>query len=209
MTKPEDLCDALRAWRIAARLRQEAVANCLGVAQSQVSRWESGRDRPRAHNVEAIRRLIWGPEADPFTALRHFVVNSSQHLLLLDARHRIVAKARPFQASPNALDRFGWVLDPAQNRAFGPAHRRYQEVMAHPNGIVGMSIVLPFLHEGTRWVATLGQTIHSAAGLRLCLAELTFRPEDHDTEGVRFEEVRLGQDGATRNHLRLWRNAPA
>ena len=209
MSRPEDLCDALRAWRIAARLRQDAVARCLGVAQSQVSRWESGRDRPRPHNVEAIRRLIWGPEADPFTALRHFVANSTQNLLLLDAEHNVVAQARPFQTSPNLLDRFGWVLDPNRNPAFRPVHRRYREVMAHPNGVVGMSIMLPFLHEGAHWVAALGQTIHSAAGLRLCLAELTFSPEQERAAGVSFEEVRLGNDGATRNHLTLWRQPSA
>src|SRR4051794_38179404 len=111
-TMEAELCSALRAWRIRSRLRQDAIAKCLGVAQSQISRWESGRDLPRPHNVEAIRRLIWGPEADPLLALRHFVTHSTQHLLLLDASQDILARSLPYQASPNPLDRFGWVLDP-------------------------------------------------------------------------------------------------
>src|SRR5690606_33894507 len=78
-----DICRALRDWRIHARLGQAEIAECLGVTQSQVSRWESGRDLPRPHNVDAIRRLIWGADADPLQALTHFVEQSSQHLLLI------------------------------------------------------------------------------------------------------------------------------
>lgn len=182
---------------------------CLGVAQSQVSRWESGRDRPRAENIEAIRRLIWGPEADPFVALRHFVTNSAQNLLLLDARHAIIARARPLQDASGPLGHWGWVLDPALNPAFAAAHRRYCEVMAHPNGIVGMAITLPFSSKGDDWVATLNQTIHSAGGLHICLAELAFRRQASASDGVRFEETRLDLGGHARNSLTLWRSQTA
>lgn len=166
----EAICGELRAWRIRARLRQGAIAKCLGVAQSQVSRWESGQELPRPHNVEAIRRLVRGPEIDPLLALKHFVVHSSQHLLLLDDRLDIVARSLPFQASPNPLDRFGWVLDPERNPAFGPVRRRYRELLSDPVGVVGLTTSLPFLHEGTRWVANIGQTIHSIAGVRYASA---------------------------------------
>ncbi|MET3898546.1 transcriptional regulator with XRE-family HTH domain [Devosia sp. UYZn731] len=199
-----ELCSALRAWRIRSRLRQDAIAKCLGVAQSQISRWESGRDLPRPHNIEAIRRLVWGPEADPLLALRHFVTNSTQHLLLLDDQQNILARSIPYQASPNPLDRFGWVLDPVRNPAFAPAHRRYLELLQSPGGVIGMSITLPFEHEGEAWSAVLGNTIHSIAGVRVCLAELIFGPAVSEDRDVRVQEVRLDSLGDTRRSIKLW-----
>ncbi|MDB5585454.1 MAG: helix-turn-helix transcriptional regulator [Devosia sp.] len=199
-----ELCSALRAWRIRSRLRQDAIAKCLGVAQSQISRWESGRDLPRPHNIEAIRRLVWGPEADPLLALRHFVTNSIQHLLLLDDHQEILARSIPYQASPNPLDRFGWVLDPVHNPAFAPVYRRYLELLQSPGGVIGMSITLPFEHDGQAWSAVLGNTIHSIAGVRVCLAELTFGPTAGQDRDVRVEEVRLDSLGETRHSTKLW-----
>lgn len=129
MPAPSELCIALRNWRIRARLQQDAVARTLGVTQSQVSRWESGRDAPRPHNIEAIRRLIWGPEADPLIALRYFVEESHQNLLLMDANRTVIARSKPLKPSPGPLDRFGWVLDPVKNPAFAPAHSRFCELL--------------------------------------------------------------------------------
>jgi len=204
----DDLCSALRAWRIRSRLRQDAIAKCLGVAQSQISRWESGRDLPRPQNIEAIRRLIWGPEADPLLALRHFVSNSTQQLLLFDHEQKILARSLPYQASPNLLDRFGWVLDSAQNPAFGPVHERYKDLLQSPGGVIAMAIKLPFVHEGAAWVASLNTTIHSIAGVRVCLAELIFAPAVNDDIDVRVQEVRLDSLGDTRHSLTLWRQPP-
>ena len=203
-----DICSTLRAWRIRSRLGQDAIAKCLGVAQSQISRWESGQDLPRPHNIEAIRRLIWGPDADPLLALRHFVTNSTQHLLLFDASQDILARSIPFQASPNPLDRFGWVLDPVRNPAFAPVQRRYRELLQNPAGVIGMSITLPFEHEGEAWAAILGNTIHSIAGIRVSLAELTFAPATSADRDVRLQEVRLDSLGDTRHSLKLWRQPP-
>lgn len=201
----EDICAALRSWRIRARLRQDAIAKCLGVAQSQVSRWESGRDLPRPHNVEAIRRLIRGPEINPLLALRHFVLNSNQHLLLLDENNDIVARSQPFQVSPNPLDHFGWVLDADRNPAFAPAQRRYRELLQDPGGVIGMTITLPFEHDGARWLASIAHTIHSIAGERICLCEVSFVPADGDDGDLRIEEVRLDAAGETRQAITLWR----
>ena len=201
----EEICSELRAWRIRSRLRQDAIAKCLGVAQSQVSRWESGRDLPRPHNVQAIRRLIRGPELDPLLALRHFVLHSSQHLLLFDDQLDIVARSLPFQASPNPLEQFGWVLDPDRNPAFGPVRRRFRELLGDPGGVVGLAITLPFLNEGSRWVAHIGKTIHSIAGIRVCLCELSFGPAGTDEADIRIEEIRLDPAGEVRHSLTLWR----
>lgn len=200
-----DICKALRNWRIRARLQQAAIAQCLGVTQSQVSRWESGRDLPRPHNVEAIRRLIWGREAEPLQALKHFVENSFQNLLLIDADHAIIARSLPFHATPNPLDRFGWVLDPERNPSFAPAWRRFADILAQPDGVVGLSITLPFRQDGEDWSVTIRKTIYSVAGIRVCLAEPRFSrcllPGD-----IRFEEVRIGVDESERHALTLWRN---
>lgn len=198
-----DICEALRLWRIRARLQQSAVAECLGVTQGQVSRWESGRDVPRPHNVEAIRRLVWGPEAEPLQALRHFVENSSQHLLLIDAHHAVVARSAPLRATPNPLDRFGWVLDPVANPAFAPAWRRFLAILEQPEGVVSITITLPFRHDGENWCATVTKTIYTLAGMRICLAEPRFGHGGTTTE-IRFEETRLRADDSQRHALTLW-----
>ena len=104
------------------------------------------------------------------------MLHSSQHLLLFDDQLDILARSLPFQASPNPLDRFGWVLDPERNPAFAPVQRRYRELLRDPDGVVGLAITLPFRHEGARWVASIGKTIHSIAGVRVCLCELSFAP---------------------------------
>jgi transcriptional regulator with XRE-family HTH domain len=200
----EDICGALRAWRIRSRLRQDAIAKCLGVAQSQVSRWESGRDLPRPHNVEAIKRLIRGPEVDPLVALRHFVVHSGQHLLLIDDQMEIIARSRPFQTSPNQLDQFGWVFDPEKNPQYAPVKRRCRELLRDPAGVVGLSITVPFLTAGVRWVASIGMTIHSIAGVRVCLCEVSFSPAREEHVDIRIEEVRLDPVGETRRSVTLW-----
>jgi transcriptional regulator with XRE-family HTH domain len=202
--RTEEICGELRAWRIRSRLRQDAIAKCLGVAQSQISRWESGRELPRPHNIEAIRRLIRGPEIDPLLALKHFVIHSSQHLLLFDDQLAILARSLPFQASPNPLDRFGWVLDPERNPPFAPVQRRYLELLRDPGGVVGLTITLPFRHEGTRWTASIGKTIHSIAGIRVCLCELSFGPAGPGAADIRVEEVRLDPTGETRRSMTLW-----
>lgn len=201
------ICQALRKWRIAARLQQAAIAECLGVTQSQVSRWESGRDLPRPHNVEAIRRLIWGQDGEPIRALRHFVEQSGQHLLLIDARHGIIARSRPLRASPNPLDRFGWVLDPQRNPAFTPAWRRFLAILDQPGGVVGLTLTLPFRQDGEFWSVTLTKTIYSVAGMRVCLAEPRFA-RAHGLDDIRFEETRIGPDEIERRALTLWRQEP-
>jgi transcriptional regulator with XRE-family HTH domain len=154
----DDICKALRTWRIRSRLQQATIAECLGVTQSQISRWESGRDTPRPHNVEAIRRLVWGAEAEPLQALKHFVQNSTQLLMLIDAENGIIARSEPLRHSPNLMDRFGWVLDPETNPAFAPAWRRFSAILSQPDGVVGMTVTCPLprtastgaLRSGTR-----------------------------------------------------------
>ncbi len=198
-----DICRALRNWRIHARIGQAAIADCLGVTQSQVSRWESGRDHPRPHNVEAIRRLIWGPDADPLLALKHFVEHSDQNLLLIDMHHTIIARSIALRATPNQLDRFGWVLNPDRNASFAPAWRRFVSILEQPAGAVGVTVTLPFMQDGEHWSATLRMIVYSLAGIRVCLAEPSFT-RCENLGDIRFEEVRIAADEAHQHSLTLW-----
>lgn len=206
MQHSSDICRALRNWRIRARIGQAAIAECLGVTQSQVSRWESGRDLPRPHNVEAIRRLIWGPEADPLLALKHFVEHSSQQLLLIDMHYTVIARSLPLRSPQSPLDRFGWVLDPEKNPAFAPAWRRFIGILEQPGGTVGLTVTLPFAQDGEHWCATLGMIVYSVAGIRVCLAEPSFVPCDNPGD-IRFEEVRIAADAAEHHTLTLWQRS--
>lgn len=202
---PGEICRALRNWRIHARLGQAEIAQCLGVTQSQVSRWESGRDLPRPHNVEAIRRLMWGADGDPLQALRHFVEHSGQHLLLLDKHQTIIARSLALRANPNPFNRFGWVLDPERNAAFAPAWRRFVAILDQPSGSVGVTVTLPFDQDGEHWCLTLSMIVYSVSGIRLCLAEPHFAPCDHRGD-IRFEEVRIAADQPERLKLTLWQH---
>ncbi|SFZ82955.1 Transcriptional regulator, contains XRE-family HTH domain [Devosia enhydra] len=171
-----DIGAALRAYRIGRGIRQAALAQSLGVAQSQVSRWESGREQPRAENLEAVRTLIWGEAGDPLAALRHFVSTSEQSLLLIDKDHRIIAKSRALAGDPSPLQQFGWVLDPAENPGFEPLYARYRAILADPCGIIGLEFELPFMLGGSPWLARVRKTIYRVAGVSVCLAELSFQP---------------------------------
>ncbi|WIY51762.1 helix-turn-helix transcriptional regulator [Devosia sp. YIM 151766] len=201
-----DIGRALRNWRIQGRLQQSAIAECLGVTQSQVSRWESGRDLPRPHNVEAIRRLIWGPDAEPLQGLRHFVEQSSQHLLLIDMHHTIIARSRTLRSGSELFDRFGWVLDPDRNPAFAPVWQRFVAILKQPSGTVGLTVTLPFMQQDEYWCATLAMIVYSVAGERLCLAEPHFARCDALGD-IRFEEVRIAADQTQRQTLTLWQQA--
>jgi transcriptional regulator with XRE-family HTH domain len=181
MHNHQDIGRALRAYRIAQGLRQAALAETLGVAQSQISRWESGRDKPRAESLAALRLLIWGEEADPLTALRHFVSRSEQSLLLIDKDHVILARSRPLSTEPSPLARFGWVVDPAENPGFEPIYARYRSLLAQPQGVVGLEIELPFMDGGSPWLARIHKTIYRVAGTAVCLAELAFLPRPAGT----------------------------
>lgn len=202
MQHPGDICRALRNWRIRARIGQAAIAECLGVTQSQISRWESGRDLPRPHNVEAIRRLIWGPEADPLLALKHFVEHSSQRLLLIDMHHTIIAKSHAVRT----LDRFFWVLDPEKNPGFAPVWRRFVGILEQPSGAVGVTVTLPFMQDGEHWCATLAMIVYSVAGIRVCLAEPSFVRCENPGD-IRFEEVRIAADSGEHHTLTLWQRS--
>jgi transcriptional regulator with XRE-family HTH domain len=197
---PHDYALALRQYRLSARLRQKTVAEAIGVTQSQVSRWESGRDRPRAENIEAIRRLVMGDRTDPLAGLRHFVTQSEQMLVLFDARHAIIARSKPLRISPNPLERHGWLLDPERNPDFRPAFQRYSEVLARPEAGVVLTISMVVDAEDGRLKLEIRKTIQPTPAGAVCLAEIGIaEAEPLEVAGLSFEELRI--DNAGRTHL--------
>ncbi|MNL88566.1 hypothetical protein D3C87_2183480 [compost metagenome] len=54
-------------------------------------------------------------------------------------------------------------------------------------------------------MASIGKTIHSIAGIRVSLCELSFSPAGPGTADIRVEEVRLDPTGETRHSMTLWR----
>jgi transcriptional regulator with XRE-family HTH domain len=182
MDDPREICAALRAYRIRGRIRQQLIARALGVAQSQISRWESGRDLPRPHNIEAIKALIWGEAATPLQSLAFFVRTSALPLALFDSERRLLAAGLPFQRPYSDLERFAWVLDPAANPAVAGIDAQYRAILADPRGTPGFDIAIPFAHGGEPWLAQLHETLHMAGRQPLSLAEIHFAPR-RDGEG--------------------------
>lgn len=176
MYQPHPICLALRSYRVKARIRQDVVAGMLDVAQSQISRWESGRDMPRPHNIEAIRALLWGEAITPLLSLVHFVATSSLPLVLFDHEHRPLARGLPFAAPGNLLERCGWAFDPAANPAYAEIHAHYRAVLADPRGAMGLEIHVPFRLQGADWVGVARKTVYALEGRGVCLADLAFTP---------------------------------
>ena len=50
--------EAFKALRIKQGLRQEDIANHLGISREAVSRWESGASCPRAELLPKIAKLL-------------------------------------------------------------------------------------------------------------------------------------------------------
>lgn len=195
------LCDALRSWRIRARINQAVLARTLGVSQSQISRWESGRDMPRAHNAEAIRALVFGRDETQLAALIHFVQTSLAPLALFDADHLLVAASAPLGQDGAPFAHWRWLFDVGAHAAYGPVLARYRDILARPGGVVGLRIRVPFLLDGEPWLAQAEMTICATGGTHASIAEITFRPESGT--GIMRPELEALSD--TRDAVRLLR----
>ncbi|WP_343517706.1 helix-turn-helix transcriptional regulator [Sphingomonas sp.] len=99
----------LRRWRALHRVKQAHFAELLGVAQSTVSRWESGIlsfERHEARRVEAVIAARLTSSAD--TALRQLIEESARTIhLVCDVSHRLLAcsasRASSFGIPPGEL----------------------------------------------------------------------------------------------------------
>ncbi len=100
---------ALRRWRVLHRVKQSDVAERFGVAQSTVSRWESGlqaMEPAERARVEALLAARLDAGAD--RVLAGLVGESPRALhLICDLSHRLLAlspaRARGFGCAPDAM----------------------------------------------------------------------------------------------------------
>ncbi len=84
---------SLRRWRILNRVKQQALAEDLGVSQSRISRWESGHSEPDAFARRKITQLLRArPETASDRALLDLVTGASNPVhLVCDLTHRLLA----------------------------------------------------------------------------------------------------------------------
>lgn len=92
---------ALRRFRRLHMVKQDAVAELLGVSQGCVSRWESGTHRPDPAQRERILQLICASSGnDRDAALKRLVECSRRPVhLICDSTHRLLAASRSRAAS--------------------------------------------------------------------------------------------------------------
>ncbi|MBH0236308.1 helix-turn-helix domain-containing protein [Methylobrevis albus] len=187
MRQPNDICSALKAYRVQRRIKQDKMAEMLGVTQSQISRWERGLDTPRPGNVERIKQVLWGGYPAPDQSLLHFVKKSTAPLLLLDEQADIVAISQGLGAPGGDFERFGWVLRSDPNSRFGQIADRLRAVLANPHGVIAADIRVPFEDGDNRHVLHLYGTIYAGGSGVMCITEVAIRgtqDKEHIAEPV-------------------------
>lgn len=207
MEMAADLGRALRAYRIRARINQALIARTLGVSQSQVSRWESGRDRPRAHNAEAIRALVWGRNDPLLAGLIHHVRGSGAALALLDGTLRVVAASPALKPPTGAFARFGWLFDPALNLDLPYIAARLRLLADGTPPPLGMILAIPFQHGAQPFVCTARLSFHRDGPHVWSLAEMSFAPDDAG-RSADVEMRPMGLSDGIQRSMRLALDAP-
>lgn len=95
--KPVRLGAALRRWRLLNRIKQTHAAELFGVAQSTISRWESGaQEMEPAERAQVERRLSARLDAAADRALARLVdAGPSPMHLVCDLSHALLACSPP------------------------------------------------------------------------------------------------------------------
>lgn len=70
---PEHLANRLKNWRRLNGIKQEALAQLMGVSQSTVSFWENGHEKPSQKHALELRKLISKTMKDEITIERLFI----------------------------------------------------------------------------------------------------------------------------------------
>jgi len=98
MTQPvevlkQNIGPSLKRWRQLNRVKQEALALDLGVSQSRISRWESGRSSPQGRDrLKVLNLLRARPGSAADSALLDLVSSSAGRVhLVCDLTHRLLA----------------------------------------------------------------------------------------------------------------------
>lgn len=88
-----NLGPSLRRWRVLNRVKQQALADELGVSQSKISRWESGTSEPEGLDRSKVERLLLArPDSAADRALVELVSSNSAPVhLVCDLSHRLLA----------------------------------------------------------------------------------------------------------------------
>lgn len=170
-----DIGVALRSFRIRTRINQDAIARTLGVSQSQVSRWESGRDRPRAANLDAIQALIWGRTDPVLAGLIHYVRGAQAPLVLFDHRLEIVAASPFLRGSGGPLRLFGWLFEARINPALAGMARRFA-TLAGTEPVIALEI--PFSHEARPWACHGRLTVNRIGPDLYAIGEMSFTRDE-------------------------------
>ena len=79
-----DFAARLRDWRRAARMKQHALADVLGVTQSAVSRWESGLDAPGQATMSRLADIMAGVGRDDLAIERMALLGQSTVRAIFD-----------------------------------------------------------------------------------------------------------------------------
>lgn len=151
MTRPVGLSPAgaaLRRFRRANGLSQETVADALGVHQSMVSKWETGREGPSFGNERAIWNFIGEkPLSEQVDGLIEAVSSMTLSAGLFGRDGRPIAESRL---------RRGWTggapladLVRAPDRAKLAAYGGLDAALAHPDLIVAYHRRRPYTGEHT------------------------------------------------------------
>lgn len=195
-----DIAAALRTYRIRSRLNQDAIARTLGVSQSQISRWESGRDRPRAHNLDAIRALIWGRTDPALAGLIHYVRGAQAPLALLDANLAIIAASPFLRMRGGPLSQFGWLFDAEINPVLPAMARRFQ-ALARAEPVITLEI--PFSHEARPWACHGRLTVNRIGLEPHAIAEMSFLRDERQSVKV-IALTAAARPGAMTGPDRAW-----
>ena len=171
MDRNIDIGMALRGYRIRTRINQDAIARTLGVSQSQVSRWESGRDRPRPHNLDAIAALLWGRTDPVLAGLIHYVRGAQAPLVLFDEHLAIVAASPFLRGCGGPLALFGWLFEKDINPALGGMARRFM-LLAKTEPVIALEI--PFSHEARPWACYGRLTVNRIGPELFAIGEMSF-----------------------------------
>ncbi len=87
------LLGAVRRKRVLRRMKQTHLAELLGVTQSSLSRWESGRQMPPPEALEALARFVAAEPGNASGAAVRRLVEQSRRAthLVCDTTHRLLA----------------------------------------------------------------------------------------------------------------------
>lgn len=92
----EDWGPQIRRFRRLRAIKQNALAEQLGVDQATVSRWESGRQVPDLGMQRRLRALMRGAEPRDEVLLKHWIDTALGYTMLTDAERVILAASPSF-----------------------------------------------------------------------------------------------------------------